>query len=229
MLKIISCFFLIFSLGNYDSLNAKTYAISLGHDCSPAAALRYHGLREQAFPFDWNITPNEALYDIIADDFSHFLEKNNLVIREDKTAVIDACYGMTFIHDFPTINSTDVLDNNGDVVQAEIREDFCDFLEPVREKYMRRIERFREILKGDNPVFFFIAHHTSKQQAIDIQTLIHSKYPKLNFTLVVCGHAYEMGEDWEIEGIKNFVVQYDWTNRIQSDYKHIFQSLGLLP
>jgi hypothetical protein len=46
--------------------------LTLGHDCSPAAALRNLDLREQALPFDWVVSNVTSIHKCVEENFSRF-------------------------------------------------------------------------------------------------------------------------------------------------------------
>ena len=46
--------------------------LTLGYDCSPAAALRNLELREHALPFDWVVSNVNSIHKCIEENFSVF-------------------------------------------------------------------------------------------------------------------------------------------------------------
>jgi hypothetical protein len=119
----------------------NTIHISLGSDCSIAYQLSKHKLRQEAYPFDWILTPKLSnVIKCIENEFEGFLDNLESVketntypkIEEDwidspseLIKVINLYYRFSFVHDFKTM----------------------DDLEEVRSKYKRRIERFSKIMK----------------------------------------------------------------------------------
>lgn len=203
--------------------------IPLGFDCHVATELRLHKLRSQAFPFDWNITSFNAVYKAIQEDFAHFLNENYLIMHSDEYGIINTYYGIDFRHDFPNRNPSvspekqiDFIDPS-DMPHYKICKNFLDFIEPVREKYNRRIRRFYDAVSGNSKVIFIRNNDITKEQSIKLYNLLRTKFPNLDFVLVVCSESKEMNRDWEFPGIKNFYARY-----IFEDWTKIFRTLGLL-
>ena len=121
--------------------------LTIGSDCSPAAALRDLNLREFALPFDWiqiNITRLEKC---LQDNFINFHQ--DLTLNKNKTRLIDG-YGFEYPHDYPLTNITNIhIDNIGEGVYSEnihnkIITNWMDYYNTVKEKYNRRIERLKK-------------------------------------------------------------------------------------
>jgi hypothetical protein len=56
--------------------------LTLGYDCSPAAALRNLELREHALPFDWVVSNVNSIHKCIEENFSRF--HRNLSFNHNK-------------------------------------------------------------------------------------------------------------------------------------------------
>lgn len=208
---------------------AEPILISLGENCNVAIALSQHGLRKQAFPFDWNITPFHSLNQIFINDFSDFLLPNDLFLNDDSHTVINRYYGIAFAHDFPTYN-TGAQDEDGLCIPVPgvIKPDFLDALPNIQKKYQRRVKRLYDTLNGNDEVLF-VRHnhnHTSKHEIIEFCELIESKFPMLKFTLIVWGYEDEMKEDWRHPRIKTY--QLVRGNSIEAFYENLFRSLKLI-
>ena len=115
--------------------------VSLGTACQTAWQLKINLKRNTAYPFDWLITPCDALISFIENEGKGFLEKENLEILEplshDSTIlrVIDNAYKIIFLHDFfPPSNSK---------------------LEEVKRKYEKRTQRFFNLLNSDKKISGF--------------------------------------------------------------------------
>lgn len=133
----------------------KRRIIPIGIDCSPTHFLRANDLRDEAYPFDWTVTPLRSAIELIENDFEGFLEYENLEflpptnrllfeengvdlkISEDIiTPVICRRYGILFPHDFSKLGEADYT--------------------KVKLKYKRRIERFKgHILNAKSVRFVF--------------------------------------------------------------------------
>jgi hypothetical protein len=124
--------------------------LTIGYDCSPAAALRELDLRTHALPFDWVVSSVESLERAFADDFLHF--HSNLRLNEEKTRMIDE-YGFEFPHDYPLEGHSRTESEMGEGMIGEepgkcIVEHWRDYYPGVIEKYSRRIERLRLMLQS---------------------------------------------------------------------------------
>lgn len=179
----------------------KPLCISLGRGCSPALNLRSLKLRTAAYPFDWLISPLTALVNGLQDDFKHLL--NNCKLRPDKKGVIDS-YGFQFVHDWPTVNQP-VIDaiNTDFITDSIISNEWKKALPQVKEKYRRRIERFKNACLGSEKIFFFRTDDMTKEQAVYLKTFLSNKFPSLNFILIIVSHNKQ---SWQIDGIKNFQI-----------------------
>ena len=212
--------------------NDQVIVIPIGAVCTTAAVLDAHGLRKCAFPFDWNISKLESIYELIETDFSEFLKMDNLILGQDGKRILDLHYKMEFVHDFPVLhhNYNPDLDNNNTIPQGVIREDFYGYVDNVYEKYLRRIHRFREALKSDKHVFL-IRHdfHSNKEYAEKLYRLIKSKYEDVNLTLVFCSDNQEMKTSWDLPNIFNFYVPSSGNVSKQKEWTTVLQALNLLP
>lgn len=106
------------------------YFISLGYFCSVALELERIGLRSTSSPFDWCISNYVGVIDAIENHFENFLNYDYLLqsdtIREH---YFNDKYKIWFFHDFDKYHSLEKQ------------------LPKVKDKYLRRIERFYEEIK----------------------------------------------------------------------------------
>lgn len=215
---------LLFTIASNTQIKATTI-ISLGQACNVAGALRDNGLRMQAYPFDWTVSPFSALYNAINDDFKNFLQEDSLSIRiSDRYGVLDY-YGFHFVHDFPANQPNDAfaeLIGENHVTGGIIVDNWKEFLPTVKEKYYRRIERFKKACLGEEHVYFIRYGDTSKNQATLLRDLLIKKYPTINFTLIILGTSYEMHQNWNLEQIKNFYLN----ENNPKEWNALFKKLG---
>lgn len=230
-----TCLIILLSISYNNFLIGKKIGISLGGSCNPAGQLRdsiarYYGIRDQAYPFDWLISPFEAVYKCLEEDFKNFLNPDCLQIYQHQgpgwTGVLNTCYGLKFIHDFPTNNHPIAWSEDDMAFDGAVIPSFLNQLAVVKEKYDRRIKRFRDALNSNNEIIF-IRSMATKEQAIRLYNLIKSKYPNLNFTLIVADSTQEIMQPWDIPGIKNIYVP-DVYAVGTSQWKKILQDIGLL-
>ena len=108
--------------------------ISLGWFCGTASALSYNGLRNFSSPFDWCFSDFCNVLKIMKNDFSDFLNINNLKVEESNNKhFMDLKYNFCFLH--------------------EIQSDFLEEYPLVKQKYDRRITRFLQEI--ENKTCFF--------------------------------------------------------------------------
>lgn len=118
--------------------------VSLGSSCGITMALRSLGLQRQSMPFDWLGSPGlPEVVAMIESDFAGWLEKDDLVLWDvtHEKGVIHRFYknlktGFGFPHEFS--NAEPFEENYG----------------RVREKYARRVERFRRETGAAKSVLF---------------------------------------------------------------------------
>ena len=178
--------------------------ISLDSACAPALNLRNLNLRLEAYPFDWTVSPFNSLYNALLDDFKHFLTE--LAMRPDGQGVIDY-YGIHYTHDWPTVHSPHIDALNADFIgNCALFSAWQNALPLVREKYRRRIDRFRNACLSANKVFFIRSDDTTREESILLRNLLAKNYPQLDFTLVICSSDLNFQHPWNINRIKNFYV-----------------------
>lgn len=166
--------------------NKECEFVSLGYNCDVAYLLRYTGLRNKAYPFDWCITPNNSVLALLKNHFEDFLDIENLsysephnatffegegkqIVESDKVVVSACCsqHDMVFPHDFPNSNEETYLG--------------------VAKKYQKRISRFLSLLSSDNTVVFVVNYDDSSDNdefSNELYSLLQLKSPNLNFYVV---------------------------------------------
>lgn len=124
----------------------KELYIPIGIECSISHYLRHMGLRYEAFPFDWNVTPITSALSLIKNNFEGFMEFENLqflpptkrllfeengldvkITNDVITPVVCRRYGMLFPHDFSEEGLNDY--------------------KMVKMKYERRIQRLKDAIE----------------------------------------------------------------------------------
>jgi hypothetical protein len=133
----------------------KVNYLTMGGECSPAAALRNLNLREFALPFDWIVSGIDSLNNCFEDNFVRF--HKNLHFNSTKSRLIDE-YGFQFPHDYPLNTMKEVeSDSIGEGVFGEesgkiICDTWKEYHDAVVCKYTRRIERFKLIINDMKPI-----------------------------------------------------------------------------
>lgn len=104
------------------------YFISIGFWCGVAAALEKYNLRSASSPFDWCFSEFCGVLELIKNDFTSFLNIENLHTRKESPLEFeDVRYQIYFNHE------------QGRCLKDEYLHIF--------EKYQRRIRRFKEMIK----------------------------------------------------------------------------------
>jgi len=227
-MKIIIIALLLTTLCSYsDDISHEYECISLGEVCTTAAALEAFGLRNTAYPFDWTISQYQSLCDILRNDFQDFLNPDYFSIRLDNHGIINK-YGLVFVHDFPTIHTSDDLENKDLINEAELDPNWVNFLPEIQKKYARRIQRFHDICMSDKKIYF-IRHRgiETQEQACILRNILQTTYPHLDFTLVIIGHNESFAAQWEEKNIKNYYLNDTAVWNDVAEWKKIFIDLGL--
>ena len=178
--------------------------LTIGYDCSPAAALRGLNLREFALPFDWVVSNIKSLQKCFETNFVDFHKK--LVFNYNKTRLIDY-YGFQFPHDYPLTHMTNFENNIGEGVFGEengkfITDKWYHYYGVVLDKYNRRIERFKNIINDTKPIIVLCRYNT--KDVLELQELF-IKYCK-NKNIYFVNSCNELFEN---EYIKNIYTEKD--------------------
>lgn len=148
----------------------KIIYIPIGVNCYIAHFLRSHNLREYAFPFDWNCASFDSVYNVLLNNFDGWLNEifignktkrmffedtiQNLVIHSEYIyPVICKKYNILFPHDYNNIDEKTLLE--------------------VKNKYIKKIDRFREIMSDKNNKIILIYHF---EELNDWQKSVYSSY-----------------------------------------------------
>jgi hypothetical protein len=200
----------------------KFLCVSLGFNCTMAFYFNLQQLRRWSFPFDWNISSLQGVCDLIDNHFIDFL---NPAYLDQRIGVFNNQYKISFAHDFPekigAQNAYSVVDN------------YLDFLDEIRTKYERRIERFYTVCDLAETVYFFrlgfryISFDSPGQLKEDVITLrdtLKRVFPQGNWILVAIDISPAYQSDWHIPKVKNFYVS---DHGMYSEFIEIFRELGL--
>jgi hypothetical protein len=143
--------------------------ISLGSDCSVAYQLDMLGLRKEAYPFDWiRCNRTEDIISLMENKFQHFFDEEYLIKEKE-------------VDNFPLIKDDMILSNKSiNIVMKhklysiifphEIRKGY-EYLDMmiVKEKYMRRVNRFYDVCTNSivKKVFVRITNKKDDYEKID--------------------------------------------------------------
>jgi hypothetical protein len=152
--------------------------LTMGYDCSPAAVLRNLNLRPFALPFDWTQCNIESIHKCFADDFAKF--HTNLRFNHMQSRMIDE-YGIQFPHDYPFENSDNDVNDVGEGKFGEEKErgiikNWYEYYDTVKEKYNRRIDRFRQIVR--DPTKIIVLCRYSTHEVMLLQKLFEIYYKR---------------------------------------------------
>jgi hypothetical protein len=159
--------------------------ITIGRDCSPAAALRHLDMRPCALPFDWVSSSADIICKCIAADFEGY--HTGLHYNTHKTRLIDAL-GFQFPHDYPATGIADISGQIGEGIFGEesgrvILESWPEHYATVKAKYDRRIERFQNIMRDKTTPIIMLCRYTN-QEALRIRTVLCTKYDRSDIYVV---------------------------------------------
>ena len=108
--------------------------ISLGATCDVAAAIKSTNYAQHS-PFDWLISPHNALIESLSDKFLGFNGAANLIPRGNRMQC--GRYGLYYVHDFPRKNGIQIInDNTKKAAMAKLAHKATEFLAALR-KYKR--------------------------------------------------------------------------------------------
>lgn len=197
---------LLIVVGNLYGMSELTPVyVSLGRYCEPAYELRALGLRDAAYPFDWMATLNfDGVCRVIANGFKDFLNPNYL--KRDGAGVLNTYYGMSFRHDFPTMNNGEWITGDDAPYAGKVVDNFLDYIDSVSCKYAKRIDRFLKLLDGSVKVVF-IRTRSTPQEAQSFVAMMAKNYPLANYCLLVMHGDKYLNSDWNIAHVKSFYAK----------------------
>ena len=146
--------------------------IPIGSNCETTHYLRKHNIRNIAYPFDWNCASLEMIYDVLNNDFENFLndifigtkidrlyfgDDDNIIVTNEKIfPIICKKYNILFPHDFNKIDAN--------------------YINKVKNKYKRRIERFKNIINSDKIIY--LVYCNKKFNLNQWQKSVYNEYNK---------------------------------------------------
>lgn len=204
-----------FLLNKSDFFEDKALFVSLGPNCSIGDFLRDSRLRKAAYPFDWITSYDlEGVIQLLDEDFLHFLDDDFLVPFDSYSKLVNLHYHLEFIHD-------------------------GDFVELIKAKYTRRIERFRNLNQCGRTVYFIrrafvdpflsmdrlFRYEESRQipeeDAVRLYKSLKAYFPKLDLRLVILNDHPET--DFEIEKILFDEIYFFRANLKGSSFQEVMQ------
>lgn len=211
------------------SMNSTFECISLGSNCVVASALEVFQLRNAAYPFDWIVSPFESLCAVLEQDFYDFLNPDYLSVDDNNYGILNK-YGFGLMHDFPTVEFVGDFEHvEGPMGHGKLRQDWIKFLPEVEKKYARRIQRLRDVCKGNKKIFFIrYGGINSREEACTLRNILKNSYPNLNFILVIIGNQFSFSEQWGEHAIKNYYFSNQIAGNDVTEWKKIFTDLNII-
>ena len=118
--------------------------VSLGSMCEPNHMLRFCGLKQATYPFDWIVSMDgEEVLEILRTDFAHFADTRHLVVYDvGGGPLLNERHRLEFLH------------------EGDWRDDgFAQNMPAFQAKYRRRIARFRALREQPGPLWFLRASY----------------------------------------------------------------------
>lgn len=152
-------------------MDDKIY-IPLGSNCSVAKQLQTHKLRKFALPFDWCKLDINKLINVLENNFIDF-EKLEYIKKSNKHNILDED-NFEFI---PNTSSLVLKNSYGIKFAHMIKENDTEQIKELENKFITRIERFKNILNNEQKQKIFIRIELSvikpKKYIKDLFKLIH--------------------------------------------------------
>lgn len=166
--------------------------VSLGSVCEVAHVLRACELRKAAFPFDWITSiDSEKFLEVLDSDFQDFLNEEYLYgVEVDPGPLLHTYYHLEFLHE-------------GDFRTPA----YAMNMEKLQTKYLRRVERFRQLSEYGGKVIFL---RTAYSHSLDdphryyfcednleinddfsqrLYSILRRTFPSLDFTLIIINNG----------------------------------------
>ena len=144
------------------------HVISLGYFCSTALELQRYGLRDASYPLDWNISPIRPTLAMVESGFDGFLQLERLEAEPDR--VRDTGSGILVYNDF------------------DLTRPLAAQHPAVRDKYARRIERFKRAIAERTLFVRYIKdleeHTYLDEHMADVLAMLRRTNPRNDLLLV---------------------------------------------
>lgn len=195
MMKLLFLFLLISPFVHAEvedefPLNDELLFVSLGSTCEPAHQLRFCDLRKAAFPFDWIVSfDGEAVISLLENDFRGLLNDEYFVPYGTAGHLLQTLYHLEFLHE----------GNFNSAYEYQ--------LEVLKEKYQRRVERFRSLGDYSGKVIFLRCAfkysltdphrfykfedniEISEEYALKLYQSLSKFFPQLDFDLIILNNG----------------------------------------
>lgn len=205
----------------------KPILVSLGANCIPAYHALIQKIRSASYPFDWTIADLKSIIINLKEDFLHFVDDKYCTLRDNW--ILNSYDDLKFPHEFQTL---------GEKRQGETPD--LKFLPVIKEKYQRRIKRFRQLLSHKNVIFMRYASlpadmvntKEDKETAVFLRDALRNYLKREDFLLIMLGNEDYYKTNWNIEGIKNYYIATPWydikAESMKQELIPIFKELNLI-
>lgn len=169
------------------------YICSLGSWCLPAVYLSEHGLQRCSYPFDYILSAPEMIADCIRDDFALFLDKTRHEQCGEAPNINSnhKIYGK-FSHSL-LLDKTCCLNNTFRHHDITSDKDYNSFI--------RKVNRFRMLLKKEEPKLFLLFsqyEEFTKKQIQELDDILKTKttnYQLMFITMIKDESVHHTAED----------------------------------
>ncbi|MBI5274765.1 MAG: hypothetical protein HY860_06925 [Chlamydiales bacterium] len=209
------------------SLDKDYIIITLGENCVVTGSMELLKIKQESYPFEWNICSFSSVYECIKDDFKDFTNPDYFTPYIDNRSPVNR-YGICLAHNFPIVL---VGINKEGIEVYKLDPNWRHYLPAVQEKYQRRIDRFRHACLSDKKVFFIRYPGVSKVEATQFSKLISSLYPDLDFTFLsvnINPIPPREKEQWNIPHVKLYYITPSTSEKECTQWKEIMTNVGVL-
>jgi hypothetical protein len=197
--------------------------ISLGYNCCPKKFTNYINISQPTNLFDYIATPMWGINELLENDYTGLTDINNYkiipIMKNDNEILTNLKYYFRFLHDFKNqeITNSDDEDNVLEFFDKMIlvRMQFNEF----KNKYERRIVRFKELLKNEEKILFIRYEEPIKNRIIydeykiryqkeeleyirDFALIIKKQYPDLEFKIIYISYKHDTKKEDNITILK---------------------------
>ena len=173
-----------------------TIGISLGFNCDSAVYAVNNKLRSRknegynTCPFDEMVSNYKGIIACINDGFKYFCDPEYLELKKmqddswwkNEIFIYNKKYNFIFNHESPGHANLYITQNWKNGINHFCMNNFKEFI--IR--YRTRIQNFINYLTSNNEITFVITRKNCKLENLsELQNIIKSKYPKLNFSFVI--------------------------------------------
>ncbi|MEZ5955774.1 MAG: DUF1796 family putative cysteine peptidase [Hyphomonadaceae bacterium] len=171
--------------------------VSLGRGCQPAHQIRRLHPDAQAHVFDWIITPDDCLAQLIDTELDGFFSRERLIMGPED-CIVDRATDARFLHEFP--EGADFATQHAKHVG----------------RYEMLADRWRSLLSSEKRILFVRQHAWNpdlRATAVRLRDAIAAKAPRLAFSLLYL--TANQDDAWDEDGIANVFLRqpepYVWT------------------